>query len=147
MMFSYLMLPNRNTTLLFDERFINYGCNKVQLADHLRFQGYQFFIPSAAFATDVVHHKYPCFVLFTVVLCLEKCLTVHATKIKSQIWQLCVMTTWLLSRPTTITHRFFLPVGIDLSPSIPFLDKCNLNLFVKKGVVFLFMAVIGHSLQ
>ena len=132
-MCSYMMLPNQNTTLLFDERFINYGCNKVQFADHLRFQGYRFFIPSAAFATDVVHHKYQCFMLFPVALCLERCLTVRAMKIKNQIWRLCVMTIWLLSRSTTITHRFSLPAGIGLSHSIQFLDKWNVNLFVKKG--------------
>ncbi|KAK8800060.1 hypothetical protein WA588_002878, partial [Blastocystis sp. NMH] len=52
----YVMLRFDNSTLLFDERFIDYGCNKVQYIDHLRYMGYRFYIVSDAFATDVLHH-------------------------------------------------------------------------------------------
>ena len=55
---SYVMLRYTEDTVLFDERFINYGCNKVQYVDHLRLQGYSFFIPSEVFSTDLVHREY-----------------------------------------------------------------------------------------
>ena len=42
--------------MLFDERFVNYGCNKVQYVYHLRHRGYSFFIPYEVFAYDVLHH-------------------------------------------------------------------------------------------
>ena len=35
----YVMLKRSATTPLFDERFVNYGYNKVQLVEHLRYQG------------------------------------------------------------------------------------------------------------
>lgn len=35
----YVMLKRSSTTPLFDERFVNYGYNKVQLVEHLRYQG------------------------------------------------------------------------------------------------------------
>lgn len=35
----YVILKYSNQTLFYDERFINYGCNKVQLIDHLRHLG------------------------------------------------------------------------------------------------------------
>lgn len=49
------MVKYTNKTILFDERFVNYGCNKVQFVDHLRFLGYSFYIPSTVFVTDIVH--------------------------------------------------------------------------------------------
>lgn len=55
---SYVMLRYTESTVLFDERFINYGCNKVQYVDHLRLLGYSFFIPSEVFSTDLVHREY-----------------------------------------------------------------------------------------
>lgn len=54
---SYVMLRYNEDTLLFDERFINYGCNKVQYVDHLRYQGYSFYIPSDVFSVDLVHRE------------------------------------------------------------------------------------------
>lgn len=51
------MLQYNKDTLLFDERFINYGCNKVQYVDHLRYQGYSFYIPSDVFSVDLVHRE------------------------------------------------------------------------------------------
>ena len=43
--------------LLFDERFVNYGCNKVQYVDHLRMRGYEFYLLTRSFAMDLVHHE------------------------------------------------------------------------------------------
>lgn len=40
---------------LFDERFINYGYNKVQWIEHLRWIGYQFGVIAQSFAVDVPH--------------------------------------------------------------------------------------------
>lgn len=51
----YLMIRYSNDTILFDERFINYGCNKVQYVDYLRHLGYQFYILGDEFAMDVLH--------------------------------------------------------------------------------------------
>lgn len=58
------MVKYTNETVLFDERFVNYGCNKVQYVDHIRFLGYSFYIPSTVFVTDIVHPPYiiVCFV-------------------------------------------------------------------------------------
>ena len=41
----------------FDERFINYGKNKVQWIIHLRMAGYQFHLLSHSFAIDVPHPR------------------------------------------------------------------------------------------
>ena len=43
---------------LFDERFINYGFNKVQWIEHLRYLGYEYYILSRAFAFDIPHAPY-----------------------------------------------------------------------------------------
>ena len=53
----YLLLKNRKDMLLFDERFVNYGCNKVQYVDLLRVSGYQFYLFTQTFAMDIVHHE------------------------------------------------------------------------------------------
>ena len=42
-------------TPLFDERFVNYGYNKVQLIEHLRAAGYRFYILNHVFAMDLPH--------------------------------------------------------------------------------------------
>lgn len=42
----------------FDERFVNYGKNKVQWITHLRLLGYQFYVLSQSFAIDVPHPRY-----------------------------------------------------------------------------------------
>ena len=41
----------------FDERFVNYGKNKVQWITHLRLLGYQFYVLSQSFAIDVPHPR------------------------------------------------------------------------------------------
>ena len=40
---------------LFDERFINYGFNKVQWIENLRYLGFEFSVLSQAFAIDIPH--------------------------------------------------------------------------------------------
>ena len=40
---------------LFDERFINYGLNKVQWIENLRYLGFEFSVLSQAFAVDIPH--------------------------------------------------------------------------------------------
>ena len=52
------MLKYSEDMLLFDERFVDYGCNKVQYVDHLRLRGYEFYILTQTFAMDLVHHEY-----------------------------------------------------------------------------------------
>ena len=64
---SYVLLRFTRHTILFDERFVNYGCNKVQFIDHLRnagifgvvlwIVGYRFYILTQSFAMDIVHHE------------------------------------------------------------------------------------------
>lgn len=53
----YVMQRYSETTIFFDERFVNYGCNKVQYIDHLRHRSYAFYILTQSFAMDVVHHE------------------------------------------------------------------------------------------
>ena len=53
----YVMVRYTNSTILFDERFVDYGCNKVQYIDYLRNMGYRFYILTQAFAMDVAHHE------------------------------------------------------------------------------------------
>ena len=49
-------MARRSTHLpLFDERFINYGYNKVQWIEHLRWLGYQFAVMAHSFAVDIPH--------------------------------------------------------------------------------------------
>ena len=70
---SYLMLKYSEDMLLFDERFVDYGCNKVQYVDHLRLRGYEFYILTQTFAMDLVHHEYSLYSLHSLlVLPLEK---------------------------------------------------------------------------
>ena len=64
----YVMLRYLPSTPLFDERFVDYGCNKVQFIDNLRnqgrngessfFVGYRFYIMTQSFAMDIAHHEY-----------------------------------------------------------------------------------------
>lgn len=51
----YVLLRYAPSTPLFDERFVNYGYNKVQLFEHLRAAGYRFYIAANAFAMDLPH--------------------------------------------------------------------------------------------
>lgn len=40
---------------LFDERFINYGFNKVEWIENLRYLGYEYHVLSQAYAIDIPH--------------------------------------------------------------------------------------------
>lgn len=39
----------------FDERFINYGYNKIQWFEHLRYAGYEFSVLSHGYCVDTPH--------------------------------------------------------------------------------------------
>ena len=56
----YVLLKRTPQTPLFDERFVDYGYNKVQLVEHLRAVGYHFYILTQAFAMDVPHEEWGC---------------------------------------------------------------------------------------
>ena len=51
----YMLLRYHPDTPLFDERFKNYGYNKVQLFEHLRAMSYRFYIWNNIFAMDIPH--------------------------------------------------------------------------------------------
>ena len=51
----YVLLRYDADTPLFDERFVNYGYNKVQLFENLRALSYNFFIWNDIFAMDLPH--------------------------------------------------------------------------------------------
>ena len=42
----------------FSERFVNYGYNKVQWLEHLRYVGYDYQILTNGFAVDIPHTRY-----------------------------------------------------------------------------------------
>ena len=54
----YILLRYSQHSLFYNEQFINYGCNKVQLIDHLRHLGYKFYLITNSFAMDIVHPEY-----------------------------------------------------------------------------------------
>lgn len=54
----YVFVRLTEHTPRFDERFVNYGKNKVQWITHLRLLGYQFYVLSQSFAIDVPHPRY-----------------------------------------------------------------------------------------
>lgn len=41
----------------FDERFINYGHNKIQWIEHLRYSGFEFNVLSHSYAVDIPHQS------------------------------------------------------------------------------------------
>ena len=51
----YLMVRRSLSLPLFDERFINYGYNKVEYFENLRQAGFSFYILNNAFAMDFPH--------------------------------------------------------------------------------------------
>ena len=53
----YLVMRYFDSMTLFDERFVDYGCNKVQWVDQLRLMGYEFYLLGRAFMMDIVHHE------------------------------------------------------------------------------------------
>lgn len=54
----YVMVHRTESLPLFDERFINYGFNKVQWIENLRYFGYEFYVLSHAYAVDIPHSLY-----------------------------------------------------------------------------------------
>ena len=52
---SYLIVRRSASLPRFDERFVNYGYNKVQQIEHLRAAGFEFFILNNAFVMDMPH--------------------------------------------------------------------------------------------
>lgn len=53
----YLILRKSTTLPAFDERFMNYGYNKVQWVANLRYSGYRFYVLGTDFAMDVAHPR------------------------------------------------------------------------------------------
>lgn len=53
----YVMVKKVPEIPRFDERFVNYGYNKVQWLEHLRFVGYDFEVLTHGFAVDIPHKK------------------------------------------------------------------------------------------
>lgn len=53
----YVMVK-KNGIPLFDERFINYGYNKVEWIEHLRYMGFEFHVLSQSYAVDMPHSPY-----------------------------------------------------------------------------------------
>ena len=42
---------------MYDERFVGYGYNKLQLIEHLRTMNYKFYLLSHAFMIDLAHKE------------------------------------------------------------------------------------------
>lgn len=53
----YIFVKKTERLPHFDERFVNYGKNKVQWIIHLRLLGYKYYVLSQSFAIDVPHPK------------------------------------------------------------------------------------------
>ena len=45
------------TTPLYDERFMNYGFNKIQYFEYLRLSGARFYLLTQSFGVDVPHQR------------------------------------------------------------------------------------------
>ena len=54
----YLMVRLSPDLPLFDDRFVNYGYNKVEYVENLRQAGFSFFILNQAFAMDFPHPEW-----------------------------------------------------------------------------------------
>ena len=52
------MIKKTNEMPLFDERFINYGYNKIEWIETLRYKGYKFAVLINGFGMDVPHPSY-----------------------------------------------------------------------------------------
>ncbi len=62
------MIKKTNETPLFDERFINYGYNKIEWIETLRYTGYKFAVLINGFGMDVPHPSYDIFVIFFIII-------------------------------------------------------------------------------
>ena len=54
----YVMVKKTESLPRFSERFVNYGYNKVQWLEHLRYVGYDYQILTNGFAVDIPHTRY-----------------------------------------------------------------------------------------
>ena len=54
---SYVVVKKTPEMPLFDERFVNYGYNKVQWLENLRYVGYQYSVLTDGFAVDIPHPR------------------------------------------------------------------------------------------
>ncbi len=52
------MIKKTNEMPLFDERFINFGYNKIEWIETLRYTGYKFAVLINGFGMDVPHPQY-----------------------------------------------------------------------------------------
>lgn len=55
--FSYVILKYTPSTPMYDERFVGYGYNKLQLIEHLRTMNYKFYLLNHAFMIDLAHKE------------------------------------------------------------------------------------------
>ena len=53
----YVMVKRSSHLPLFDERFINYGKDKISWIENLRYDGYKFAVIRGAFAVDIPHPR------------------------------------------------------------------------------------------
>ena len=53
----YVFVKRSPSLPRFDERFVDYGKNKVQFVSHLRMLGYKYYVLSQSFAIDVPHPR------------------------------------------------------------------------------------------
>lgn len=53
----YVMVKLTDSLPRFDERFINYGLNKVEWIERLRYLGYEFHVLTNSFAVDIPHKR------------------------------------------------------------------------------------------
>lgn len=53
----YVMVKKTDSLPRFDERFVNYGYNKVQWLEHLRYVGFDYEILTNGFAVDIPHGR------------------------------------------------------------------------------------------
>lgn len=54
---TYVFVKRSPSLPRFDERFVDYGKNKVQFVSHLRMLGYKYYVLSQSFAIDVPHPR------------------------------------------------------------------------------------------
>ena len=53
----YVLLKRSPSTPVFDERFVDYGYNKIQLVEHLRHVGYDFLVLMTSYGMDMPHRS------------------------------------------------------------------------------------------
>ena len=51
----YFIVKYTNNTTVYDEKYINYGFNKIQYFEYWRLQGGKFYLLTNSFAVDMPH--------------------------------------------------------------------------------------------